>query len=155
MTVSHRSAVLAISLALALSIASLLAAAPAQARDFCFNSSLYSPAILVVAKDFKLPRKGKCRPIVGWDAGFFGFAVARPASGTACLNSVGDKLHVGVTIHATADDLGIANELQVHMQLPYPALNAGTVFLQRVDPYLAEFRGDGFAGDCGYAITIP
>jgi hypothetical protein len=155
MTISVRSTLLATALTVSLSIASLALASSADARDFCFNSSSYEPVVLVVAKDFKLPRKGRCRPIVGWDAGFFGFAVARPASGTACLNTAGNVLHVGVTIHATASDLGTADELQVHMQLPYPSLTSGSVFIKRSDPYLAAFRGDGVAGDCGYTVTIP
>lgn len=41
------------------------------------------------------------------------------------------------------------------MKLPYPALTAGSVFIRKDDPYLASFRGDGVAGDCGYTITIP
>lgn len=153
--ISCRSTVRAISLAVPLSIGSLSVAAPAAARDYCFNASAFSPAILVVAKDFKLPRKGKCRPIVGWDAGYFGFAVTRPASGTACLNSAGNVLHVGVTIHATYSDTEVADELQVNMKLPYPALTGGSVLVKRADPYLLALRGDGTAGDCGYTITIP
>ena len=154
MTIRNRAAALALSLALGVAIATLPATA-AHARDFCFNSSSFAPAILVVAKDFKTPRRGKCRPIVGWDAGFYAFAVTRPASGTACLNTAGDTLHVGVTIHATSSDLGTDEELQVQMKLPYPALSAGEVFILRHNPYLAAVRGDGTAGDCGYTITIP
>ena len=154
MTFPDRAATIAVSLALAVVLATLPATS-AHARDFCFNSSSFSPAILVVAKDFKTPRRGKCRPIVGWEAGFYGFAVTRPASGTACLNTAGDTLHVGVTVHATAGDFGFADELQVHMKLPYPALVDGSVFIRRNDPSLTAFRGDGTAGDCGYTITIP
>lgn len=155
MTLANRAAALAISFALAVAIATLLPATTAHARDFCFNSSSFSPAILVVAKDFKTPRRGKCRPIVGWDAGFYGFAVTRPASGTACLNTAGDTLHVGVTIHATDSDLGTDDDLQVHMKLPYPALSVGSVFIRQTTPYFASFRADGTAGDCGYTIAIP
>jgi len=153
--ISCRSTILALALAVSLSIASLAFVAPAHARDYCFNSSSFSPAILVVAKDFKLPRKGKCRPIVGWDAGYFGFAATRPASGTACLNTAGDTLHVGVTIHPTWNDLEVADELQVNMKLPYPALSEGSVYIKRASPSLSAFRGDGAAGDCGYTVTIP
>lgn len=151
MTVTCPRTILAISLAAAV----LLATTTAHARDFCFNSSSVAPAVLVVAKDFKLPRKGKCKPIVGWDAGSYGFAVPRPASGTACLNTAGDTLHVGVTIHATWSESNADEPLQVHMRLPYPALTGGRVYLRQNLPVLISERYDGFAADCGYTIPIP
>lgn len=148
---SHRAAILTIAIAFSLPVA----ASTAEARDFCFNSSSATPSILVVAKDFKLPRKGKCKPIVGWDAGYYGFAFGRPASGTACLNTAGDALHVGVTIHATRTPGNADEQLQVYMDLPYPALTGGTVYLRQNLPVLILNRSDGFAADCGYTIPIP
>lgn len=151
MTVSRPRMMLAIALVSAL----LLATTTAHARDFCFNSSSVAPAILIVAKDFKVPRKGKCKPIVGWDAGYYGFAVPRMASGTACLTTAGDSLHVGVTIHATWSESNADEQLQVHMRLPYPALTGGRVYLRQNLPVLFSERYDGFAGDCGYTLPIP
>lgn len=155
MTVSHRPTVLAIVLAPLLAVPPLLAPATAQARDFCFNSSVFAPVILVVAQNFKVPRRGKCKPIVGFDVGYFGFAAARPASGTACLNTAGDTLQVGITIHAVNDAIDDDEEIQLHMRIPYPALTGGTTYLRQSDPYLLSLRGEGSAGDCGYTIAIP
>lgn len=150
-----RSVARAVTFALPIAIAALVVPAAAHARDYCFNSSSVTPAVLIVAKDFKVPRRGKCRPIVGWDAGYFVFADARPASGTACLNTAGDTLHVGVTIHATFSAYGTEEQLQVHMRLPYPALSGGKVYLRQNLPAMISERDDGSAGDCGYAVTIP
>jgi hypothetical protein len=74
---------------------------------------------------------------------------------TACLNTAGDTLHVGITIHATFSTFGAEEQLQVHMRLPYPALSGGKVGLRRnLAPLISE-RDDGTAGDCGDTIAIP
>ena len=134
----------------------LLSTGSVHAKDFCFNSTSASPAVLVVAPKFSMPKRGKCSAIVGWDAGYFGSAAARPASGTACLNTAGTNLHVGITIHATrVYPLGADEQPPVHMIPPYPAPVGGAVYLRQDLPAMGQERTDGMAGPCGYTVTIP
>jgi hypothetical protein len=148
----------------------LLAASAAPAADWCFNSTSPpnpaapdDPDILVVAQKFKLPKKGKCVPIVGWDSGFFNGAWGRPAMGTACLNSPATHLLVGIDLPAaggpgTLPGMSPASHfpgLSVHFDLPYPALTGGAVIVRSSDDVVFELRADGVAGPCGLKLAIP
>lgn len=142
----------------------LLHAAPAHAVDWCFNSTsppnpapTSDPDILVVAQRFKTPRKGQCQAIVGYDIGYSNSTFPRPASGTACVDSAGTRMHVGIVIHATKGPAPINTdaEIHVHMNLPYPALTGGEVYIRRDVPLLAQVRSDGLVGRCGFPIPIP
>lgn len=130
----------------------------AFAGDFCFNSTSPpnpapsdNPDILVFAQNFRVPAKGKCKPIVGVDMGYFNQTFPRPASGTACLNSAGTRLHVGIMIHAVyVPSITTDSEIHVHMNLPYPALTGGDVYIRQDFPFLSRVRTDGVAGPCGF-----
>ena len=142
----------------ALVLALVLVAGVAHAKDFCFNSS--SPSgldFVVVAQRFRVPRPGNCAPIVGFEFGTTNFTFPRPASGTACTDSAGTRLHVGIMIHSAYGPPPIStdSEIHMHMNLPYPALTDGPTYIRRDLPLLAELRPDGFAGPCGFPITIP
>lgn len=141
----------------------LFVASGSAAADWCFDSvSPDNPAppedpdILVVAGGFKLPKKGKCRPIVGFDVGYTNQVFPRPASGTACLDSAGTRLHVGIVIHATmVPGTTTDSEIHFHMSLPYPALEGGDVYLRRDVPFLGLVREDGRVGKCALKVPIP
>ncbi len=143
----------------------LLFSCNASAGDFCFNSTSppnpappTNPDILVIAQKFSVPGKGKCKAIVGWDAGYSNQTIPRPASGTACLNSAGTTLEVGIVIHLSAV-VPYGEEIFVQMRLPYPALINGLVYLRRTSRdaggYLEQVRTDGVAGPCGFNFSIP
>jgi len=144
-------------------IIALLTTGVAHAGDFCFNSTSppnpappSDPDILVFAQKFRLPKKGKCAAIVGWDSGYFNGTFPRPASGTACLNSAGTRLHVGIMLHAVQiPSVTTDAEIHVHMSLPYPALQGGDVYIRRDLPGLGAVRTDGVAGPCGFNAPIP
>ena len=150
--------------ALSAAAAILLAAQTAAAADWCFNSTsppnpapIDDPDILVVAKHFKLPKPGDCRPINGFDVGNSDQTFPRPATGTACLDSAGAKLHVGIVIHATSGPAPINTDtvVNVHMVLPYPALTGGEVYFRRDLPFNSGMRTDGLVGPCGSKFPIP
>jgi hypothetical protein len=140
----------------------LLSTGVASAGDFCFNSTsppnpapLDNPDILVIAQRFHLPSKGKCSAIVGWDTGLSNGVSPSPASGTACLNSAGTTLSVGVTIHTEGP--GGTEAVNLKMSLEYPSLT-GVIFVDRLSHHpeydLNFARADVFAGPCN-GIPIP
>jgi hypothetical protein len=141
----------------------LFATSVSYAGDFCFNStsppnpaSPDNPDILVLAQNFRVPAKGKCKAIVGWDTGYFNGTFPRPASGTACLNSAGTRLHVGIMLHAVrVPSVTTDSEIHVHMNLPYPALQGGDVYIRQDLPFRSLLRNDGVAGPCGFNFPIP
>jgi hypothetical protein len=143
--------------ALIVTLAVLLAAGSAHAAgDFCFNTAT-SPYYVVVAQRFKVPRPGKCAAIVGFEYGSTGFTFPRPVSGTACTDSAGTLLHVGIMIHAASgpSPVNTDSEIHVHMKLAYPGLATGDVYVRRDLPLLSLTGTAGFAGPCGIPITIP
>jgi hypothetical protein len=104
----------------------------AHAKTFCFNSTsppsptFDNPHVMVVAKNFSVPKKGKCTPIVGYDlAGANG---SRPPTKTACLNSDGTRLRAGFTLHPYFSGDGFV-AWHMGMDLPYPSLRGGTVVM--------------------------
>jgi hypothetical protein len=142
----------------------LLAATGARAADWCFDSiSPPNPAppndpdILVVASDFKMPKKGKCKPISGFEVGFSNQTFPRPASGSACLDTAGTHLHVGIVIHSAKGPAPVEtdSEIHFHMYVPYPALEGGQVYLRRDLPGLGVEREDGRVAKCALRVPIP
>jgi hypothetical protein len=133
-----------------------------HAGDFCFNTSSPShtpdePSLIVVAQKFKVPRPGKCAAIVGFEYASTNFTFPRPASGTACTNSAGALLHVGIMIHAAKGPppVNTDSEIHLHMILDYPTLATGQVYIRRDLPLLSNERSNGFAGPCGLPVSIP
>jgi hypothetical protein len=141
-----------------------LSAHGAAARDWCFNSTSpenpappSNPDILVVAQGFKMPKKGRCSAITGFDVGYANQTFPRPATGTACLDSAGAHLHVGIQVMATKGPVPIAtdSEIHVHMYVPYPALANGEIYIRRDVPPLSVERTDVLIGPCGFKVPIP
>jgi hypothetical protein len=88
---------------LAIACAVGITAAPAWAGDLCMESSVFGPTL--VAKNFGIPGKNKCKPI-------HGFLDDSMVAGTACTTSDGTILRVHFTIHlANSNDaaLGACN----------------------------------------------
>src|SRR5215813_9544187 len=91
----------------ALTIVALLGSS-AYARDFCFNSTsppnpapANNPDILVIAQNFKPPKKGKCRTVTGFETASISSdppITIRPVTGTACLNAQGDLLRASFVL---------------------------------------------------------
>jgi len=113
-----RSSVGRIALALGLVIGS---GSAAHALNFCFNPGTSFPnTSLAVAQGFKKPGRGKCSPIHGFD---IGTSISRRlVTGTACLNTAGDRLLVAYTVVST--DIVVGPQ-HVTLSLPYPALQGG------------------------------
>src|SRR5262245_16481875 len=118
-------------------IALTLSASLAHPGDFCFNSTSppnpappNNPDILVVAQNFKPPKKGKCRTVTGFETASISSnppTVPRPVTGTACLNFDGTLLRAAVTLLEVYDSRvnnssAIHHTVQVGMELSYPAL---------------------------------
>ncbi|HZR81176.1 MAG TPA: hypothetical protein VFD92_08765 [Candidatus Binatia bacterium] len=97
-------------------LAALLVADQASALDMCFQSG---SGLLFVAKSYKRPGPGKCRPLTGYEAST---AVPHPATGTVCLNAFGTLLYVHWS--ALIDD-GDGADYGVRTRLPYPSLTEG------------------------------
>jgi hypothetical protein len=152
-------------------VTALLAGTAHAGGDFCFtslssNPGPQSPNLAIVGQGFKIPKSGKCRPIVGWEAGYHELLYPRVVSGMACLDSAGTILHMGATVHPTfRPGVPILSQkpheaLGVSMDLPYPALTDGIVVIHRAagfDP--AEsfrlIRDNGVAGPCFGNLKIP
>ena len=100
--------------------------APAHALNFCFNPGLTDPgyASLAVAQRFHKPAKGACSSITGFDIGRGDY---RGVSGTACLNSASDTLHVSYLI--LTSQIYIAQHVQ--MDLAYPSLSSGYGYVSK------------------------
>jgi hypothetical protein len=142
----------------------LLSVGLAHGKDYCFNSTSPpnpaphdDPDILVIAKRFTFPRPGDCRPIVGFDVGMTNQTFPRPASGSACLNSAGTKLHVGIMLHGAAGppEIYTDSEIHVHMVVPYPALSGGAVYIRQDLPGISIQRSDAVVGPCGFSFPVP
>jgi len=99
----------------------LVAASAAHARNFCFNPGItsdYDHQSLAVVINYHAPRKGSCSPIYGFD--IRQPTVYRSVSGTACLNSGGDTLHVNYLIQTYFRFIH-----HVMIDLNYPTLVGG------------------------------
>ena len=100
----------------------------AHALNLCFNPGTPSPyQTLAVAERFRMPHKGSCSSIAGFD-------LVRPGSlvaGTACLNSTGDTLRVAYHIYLSVLDFPnvTTDPHLVSMSLPYPSLQGGHGFV--------------------------
>src|SRR5262245_9586220 len=118
-------------------ILAVLLSTVAYGGDFCFNSTSppnpappNNPDILVIAQNFKPPKKGKCKAVVGFETASISSnppTVPRPVTGTACLNFDGSILRVGFTLLEVYDSRvnnssAIHHTVQVAMELSYPAL---------------------------------
>ena len=92
----------------------------AHALNFCFNPGTadYDHQSLAVVIKYHAPRKGSCSPIYGFDIGQP--TIYRSVSGTACLNSGGDTLHVNYLIETSFRFIH-----HVMIDLNYPALVGG------------------------------
>lgn len=147
----------------------LLSGSIAQARDFCFNSTsppnpapLNNPDILVVAQQFSLPRRGKCKVVTGFEIASTASnppQTSRPVSGTACLNADGNLLRASFTVHdiynsAVNTTGGIHRAFSVSMDIPYPSLSGGYALFRLSDSDNGSIRQDVVAGPCGFPIPF-
>jgi len=99
-----------------------------DALNLCFNPGTDPPyQTLAVAEKFRMPHKGSCSPIAGFD-------LLRPGTlvtGTACLNSTGDTLRVAYQIFLSVLNFPTVTQDPhlVSMSLPYPSLQGGHGFV--------------------------
>jgi len=134
----------------------------AYGGDFCFNSTSppnpappNNPDVLIVAQNFKPPKKGKCKAVVGFETASISSnppTVPRPVTGTACLDAQGTILRAGFTLLEVYDSLvnnssAIHHTIHVAMEIPYPSLTGGfcQVLLENGDDLV---RQDAFAAPC-------
>lgn len=115
-------------------IAALSLAGPTWALDMCFEAQDF----LFVAKSYKRPSRGKCRPLTGYEAST---TIPHPASGTVCLNAAGNKLYAQWTA-VLAESASIPSHLGVRTELPYPSLTGGRTAGCRLD------NGSGSQSTC-------
>jgi hypothetical protein len=93
----------------------------AHALDFCFDPGTSFPnTSSVVARSFKKPGRGRCTPVHGFDTGTS--IPRRLVTGTACLNTAGDRLLVAYTVVSTDTLIGPQHAT---LSLPYPSLQSG------------------------------
>ena len=102
-----------------IALAAFLVAVPASALDMCFP---VGPNTVFVAKGYKRPSKGKCRPLTGYEGSG---STPHPATGTACLNAYGTTLYVHWN---TVMYLGDYRQFSSRTELPYPSLANGNSF---------------------------
>jgi len=110
----------------------LVVAGPSTARASvkCLSSgnpvNTSIPKVLVVFPKFSTPARGKCNELAGYEAST---AFAFPASATACLNSAGNTIYIGVTVRFFAHEHGgvaaDTPEELLSFELPYPASTGG------------------------------
>jgi hypothetical protein len=95
----------------------------AHALNFCFTRGVTEGfhASLAVAQKFRKPHNRNCSPIAGFDVGSADF---RAVFGTACLNSVGDTLHVEYVSISR-----FRTPRYSDMDLPFPSLQGGSGFV--------------------------
>ena len=113
----------------------------AYGGDFCFNSTSppnpappNNPDVLIVAQNFKPPKKGKCKAVVGFETASISSnppTVPRPVTGTACLDAQGTILRAGFTLLEVYDSLvnnssAIHHTIHVAMEIPYRRSPAGS-----------------------------
>jgi hypothetical protein len=120
----------------------LAGASVAGAAGICFDPWAPSakPAVVVVKKNSK-PSKGSCKTFSGWASWYS----ASPVTGSACLNSAGDTLRAGYTIHDVAYG-GVP--IFVSMVLPYPSLTSGYSWVRVEGQGFATSSSDAGAGLC-------
>jgi hypothetical protein len=86
------------------------------------------PKVLVVFPKFSTPTPGRCNELAGYEGSS---AFAFPASATACLNSAGSMIYIGVTVRTFAHAQGgpAADTFQqlLGFELPYPVSTGGQV----------------------------
>ena len=86
------------------------------------------PKVLVVFPKFSTPTRGHCNELAGYEGSS---AFAFPASATACLNSAGTMIYIGLTVRTFAHGQGgpAAETTQqlLGFELPYPASTGGQV----------------------------
>lgn len=97
----------------------LFLAGPASAIDMCFQSDQY----LFVARSYKRPSPGKCRPLTGYEGST---SAPYPATGTVCLNAFGTMLYVhwSSLIGGFGDQVAYSSRTE----FPYPSLTGGTTY---------------------------
>lgn len=95
----------------------LLASTPALAKDLCFYSgSATSP--FLVARPWKLPPRGKCKPFTGTGG------TAGMAHGTVCRNTDGDVLRFGITLNRQGAIFTSPFTQQISIGMSYPAMTS-------------------------------
>jgi hypothetical protein len=97
----------------------LVASTSAGAADFCVQTT-GGDDFTLVAKDFTLPRKGRCKVWTGILTGFPSLYTA--STGTACTES--DGSHLNLTVHSGYAGFGIVAITHI-LQLPFPTLTGG------------------------------
>jgi hypothetical protein len=86
------------------------------------------PHVLVVFPRFSTPRPGQCTELAGYEAST---SLAWPTSATACLNSAGSRIYIGVTVrpltHAPLIPGNDTLQKLLGFDLPYPVSTGGVV----------------------------
>lgn len=121
-------------------VTALLLAGQASAIDMCFQTG---GGVLFVAKSYKRPSAGKCRPLTGYEGSQ---AKPHPATGTVCLNAYGTTLYVhwNVQLYDGYQDLV---HYSSRTELPYPSLTNGTSTFTLVRPSGTD---DGYFNGSAY-----
>lgn len=128
----------------------------AWAVDWCFHFN--DPfQTSVVAKRYSKPSRGSCKPIVGFE--FVDGATTRAVSGAACLNSAGNLLRVGLTIHPSFGP-GSSPAVLGQINFPYPGgpgftLVDGVATLDYPTYSLSSTHTGARGGPCAFPIAMP
>jgi hypothetical protein len=93
----------------------LLAAAPAFAKDLCFYEGA---SLRLVARPWKAPKPGKCRPFTGTGGG----SGNGMASGTVCLSKDGAILRFGIAVQHQGALFANPYTDQISMGMDYETL---------------------------------
>jgi hypothetical protein len=142
----------------AIVVAVLGSTSVAHASAFCFFPGATSPEPLVVVQNFVRPAKGACKVLAGWEIGTV--AQARPVTGTACLNTTGNVLRASYLVGAATVKIGPSHAtvpaIFVTVDLPYPALSAGTAQVHVESSGFYSFSDGASAGLCPFGLpTLP
>lgn len=143
---------LPIGMALAGLIGALLAR-PSFAADYCIQGAGSNP--ILVGKRFKLPRKDKCKPFVGY-GGYLSALATYPITGSACTS--GDGTAVTFVVTGFLEGGGGRAVETYHLRLVTP-FTTGTLHMHRVtsSPVDVIDQSDSSAttGPCTFPTPIP
>ena len=94
----------------------LAAPVPALAADLCFR--LPDSALFLVARPWRLPGPGKCKPFNGT------VSSSGIAHGTVCRSADGSLLRFGVTVNRQGGIFSSPSTQQIAMGMSYPAMTS-------------------------------
>ena len=128
-------------------LTALLVAGPASAADYCLDIS----GVQFVAKKFKLPGKGKCKPFAGFCSTCG--AQVNSLSGSACTAADGSHARFNVTL--VTQTIGSTTEtLFMNADLPAGTVTGNGILLVGGQTPFA-FGVVGTAGKCPAAVLVP